>query len=202
MQQQHFQYLLNKVIHGTADSDQHLLTFMSLALNIKAKKILELGVRDGNSTVPFILAAAELGGYVESVDLEKTRWQCPEDLQQYWTFTESDAIKYLEDCVQQNKQYDLIYIDDWHAYAHVKRELELVEHLVTPSSIILIHDTMYSNTQPDYHMEVDTTDDQWAGGGPYRAVAELDPAVWEWATIPANHGMTLLRKKSKTIRTS
>jgi hypothetical protein len=61
---------------------------------------------------------------------------------------------------------------------------------------------MYGDTQPDYHMEIDTTDEQWLEGGPYRAVAELDPAVWEWATIPANHGMTLLRKKSKTMKTS
>lgn len=202
MQHQDFQYLLNKVLRGSADSDQHLLTFFSLALNIKAKKILELGVRDGNSTIPFILAAAELNGFVESVDLEQTRWQCPPDFQRYWSFTKSDAIKYLEDCVAKNKQYDLIYIDDWHAYDHVKRELELVENMITPSGLILIHDTMYSNTQPDYHMEINTTDAQWAGGGPYRAVAELDPNVWEWATIPANHGMTLLRKKSKTIKTS
>lgn len=202
MQNQDFQFLLNKVLHGNADSDHHLLTFMSLALNIKAKKILELGVRDGNSTAPFILAAAELGGFVESVDLEQTRWQCPEEYQRYWSFTKSDAIEYLENCVAQKKQYDLVYIDDWHAYKHVKRELELVEHLITPSSIILIHDTMYGNTQPDYHMEVDTTDEQWADGGPYRAVAELDPKIWEWATIPANHGMTLLRKKSKNIKTS
>jgi len=170
-------------------------------MSIGAKRILELGVRDGNSTMPWLLAAKELGGFVDSVDLEPTSWQCPDLLKSYWKFTQSDAIKFLEDCVTEETQYDLIYIDDWHSYAHVKRELELVENMITPSGIILLHDLMYNNSQPDYHMELNAADDQWAEGGPYRAVAELDPAIWEWATIPSNHGMTLLRKKSQTIRT-
>lgn len=202
MNQQDLDYLLNKVKHGDGDSDKHLLTFFGIALNINARRILELGVRNGNSTSPWILAAMEIDGYVDSVDIEATQWQCPELFQHLWTFTQSDAIEFLEKCVAENRQYDLIYIDDWHAYAHVKRELELIEHMITPSGVILIHDTMYSNTQPDYHMEINTTDAQWLEGGPYRAVAELDPEIWEWATIPANHGMTLLRKKSKTIKTS
>lgn len=202
MHQQDLEYLLNKVKFGNGDSDKHLLTFFGIALNINAKRILELGVRDGNSTVPWVLAANEIGGHVDSVDLEATRWKCPDAYQHLWKFTQSDAIAFLEQCVTEKRQYDLIYIDDWHAYAHVKRELELIEHMITPSGVILIHDTMYGNTQPDYHMEVNTTDAQWLEGGPYRAVSELDPSVWEWATIPANHGMTLLRKKSTTMKLS
>jgi predicted O-methyltransferase YrrM len=196
-----FQYMLAKTKFGNDTTDKHQLTFFALAMSIGAKRILELGVRDGNSTVPWILSAMELDGFVDSVDLEPTQWQCPDVAKSYWKFTQSDAIKYLEDCVANGTQYDLIYVDDWHSYAHVKRELELIEHMTTPSGIVLLHDLMYNNSQPDYHMELNTTDAQWAEGGPYRAVAELDPAVWEWATIPSNHGMTLLRKKSQTIRT-
>ena len=198
---QDLQYMLAKTKFGHDTTDKHQLTFFALAMSIDAKRILELGVRDGNSTMPWLLAAKELGGFVDSVDLEPTSWQCPDLLKSYWKFTQSDAIKFLEDCVDEETQYDLIYIDDWHSYAHVKRELELVEDMITPSGIILLHDLMYNNSQPEYHMELNTTDAQWADGGPYRAVAELDPAVWEWATIPSNHGMTLLRKKSQTIRT-
>jgi predicted O-methyltransferase YrrM len=198
---QDLQYLVAKTKYGNDTTDKHQLTFFALSMGIGAKRILELGVRDGNSTMPWLFTALELGGTVDSVDLEPTRWQCPDPLKPYWKFTQSDAIKFLEDCVANNTQYDLIYIDDWHSYAHVKRELELVENMITPSGIILLHDLMYNNSQPDYHMELDTEDAQWAEGGPYRAVAELDPAVWEWATIPSNHGMTLLRKKSQTIRT-
>jgi predicted O-methyltransferase YrrM len=198
---QDLQYMLAKTKFGHDTTDKHQLTFFALAMSIDAKRILELGVRDGNSTMPWLLAAKELGGFVDSVDLEPTSWLCPDTLNSYWKFTQSDAIKFLEDCVDKQTQYDLIYIDDWHSYAHVKRELELVEDMITPSGIILLHDLMYNNSQPDYNMELSTADAQWAEGGPYRAVAELDPTVWEWATIPSNHGMTILRKKSQTIRT-
>ena len=62
MDQRDFEYLLNKVINGQGDSDKHLLTFFGIALNINARRILELGVRDGNSTVPWVCAANEIGG--------------------------------------------------------------------------------------------------------------------------------------------
>lgn len=200
MERKYYEQLLHKTKQGNDTTDRHQLTFFSLAVSIGAKRILELGVRDGNSTMPWILAAKETGGEVVSLDLESTRWTCPEDYRAYWKFIQSDAIKYLEECVQNNVTYDLIYIDDWHAYSHVKRELELVEKMITPSGLVLVHDLMYHNSQPDYRCELNTRDSQWAEGGPYRAMSELDPTVWEWATIPINHGMTIARKKSGKIR--
>jgi len=35
------------------------------------------------------------------------------------------------------------------------------------------------------------------GGGPYKALLELDMDKWEYATIPVNHGLTILRKKGE-----
>jgi len=199
MRPEYYQHLLNQVKYGPQDSDRHVLTCFSMAMQIHAKKILELGVRTGNTTLPFLCAAKELGGMVHSVDLDATTFQCPDDLRVYWKFFQSDAIAWLEQQRNQGAQYDLIYIDDWHAYDHVRRELEIIDSMVTPSSIILLHDLMYSNAQPDYRSDPSTADAQWAGGGPYRAVADLDPEIWEWATVPINHGLTVLRKKGKVI---
>ena len=199
MRPEYYQHLLNQVKYGPQDSDRHVLTCFSVAMQIHAKKILELGVRTGNTTLPFLCAAKELGGMVHSVDLDATTFRCPDDLRVYWKFFQSDAISWLEQQRDQGAQYDLVYIDDWHAYDHVRRELEIIDSMVTPSSIILLHDLMYSNAQPDYRSDPSTADAQWAGGGPYRAVAELDPDIWEWATIPINHGLTILRKKGKVI---
>lgn len=199
MRPEYYQHLLNQVKYGPQDSDRHVLTCFSMAMQIHAKKILELGVRTGNTTLPFLCAAKELGGMVHSVDLDATTFQCPDDLRVYWKFFQSDAIAWLEQQRNQGAQYDLIYIDDWHAYDHVRRELEIIDSMVTPSSIILLHDLMYSNAQPNYRSDPSTADAQWAGGGPYRAVAELDPEIWEWATIPINHGLTILRKKGRVI---
>lgn len=199
MKQEYYQYLLNKVKYGTEDSDRHVLTCYSIAMQIHAKKILELGVRTGNTTLPFLCAAKELGGMVHSVDLDPTTFQCPDEFRIYWKFFQSDAIAWLGNRAREGGQYDLIYIDDWHSYPHVKRELELIEPMISPSTVILLHDLMYSGAHPDYRSDPECRDPQWEAGGPYRAVAELDPAVWEWSTIPVNHGLTILRKKSGVI---
>jgi len=89
----------------------------------------------------------------------------------------------------------LIYVDDWHSYDHVKKELEYIDKLVSPSSVVLLHDLMYANYEPHYHTDIACRDGQWANGGPYRAVAELDQNFWEFATIPVSNGLTILRKK-------
>lgn len=200
MKSEYFDFLNNTVKNGPGDSDKHLLTLYSIALQISAKTILELGVRSGMTTLPFLCAAAENGGTLHSVDIDTTSFVCPSDLANHWKFYKSDAIEWLRNVssVPQNK-FDLIYIDDWHSYDHVKTELELIDKMITPSSVILLHDLMYSNAQPDYRSNVGTIDPEWQNGGPYRAVDELDKNVWEWATIPVNHGLTILRKKSGSV---
>ena len=187
--------LLNKVLTGHGDSDKHLLTMFSVALSINAKTILELGVRNGDTSLPFLMAAKELNGFVESVDINDTVFECPLELKEYWKFYKSDAISILEEKVKNKEKYDLIYVDDWHSYEHVKKELELIDQLVRPGSVILLHDLMYGNTCPYYHVDLTTCSPQWANGGPYRAVAELNPNFWEFSTIPSNNGLTILRKK-------
>lgn len=191
--------MVAKSRYGNEDTDQHNMTIFGITLGMRAKRILELGVRSGNTTMPLLIAAEQTGGMVHSVDIDPTGFVCPGALRPFWKFHQSDAIAWLRD--NQSNQYDVVYIDDWHSYAHVKQELELLTNMVSPSSVILLHDLMYGGTHPRYHSEVNTTDPQWAGGGPYRAVAELDPAVWEWSTIPVNHGLTLLRKKHPEIIT-
>jgi len=192
--------LMRQVQYGNQDTDRHLLALYGMAMQLHAKHILELGVRTGNTTLPFLCAAADLGGVVHSVDLDPTSFQVPSDLKLYWRFFQSDAHEWLERNIRRPGQYDLIYIDDWHSYPHVKRELELLAPICTPSTVILLHDLMYAGAHPNYRSDPDTTDPQWLGGGPYRAVAELDPAVWEWATLPVNHGLTILRRRGEVVR--
>ena len=54
---------------------------------------------------------------------------------------------------------------------------------------------MYGHTAPFYHSDLSHAGPQWNEGGPYRAVAELNPQFWEWSTLPWNNGLTILRKK-------
>jgi len=192
--------LMNRTLKTKNDGGlqyfEHVLTFFSIALQMKTKKILELGVREGGSSYPFLVASKVLGGHVTSVDINSDVWRPPEDLAQYQTFIQSDAIDFL---INNTEKYDLIYVDDWHSYPHVKKELEEIDRVSDENTIILLHDLM-GNSEPNYWSPIDYDENgEWGLGGPYRAVEELDKEKWEWMTIPINHGLTILRKKGKVI---
>jgi predicted O-methyltransferase YrrM len=202
-----FQELINRTLmrnpDGTPSNDggtthfEHVLTFFSIALQINAKNILELGIRNGGSTFPLLTACKVLNGKLTSVDISSPNFDVDETLKPHWTFIKSDAIKFLE---SNQEKFDLIYVDDWHSYPHVKKELEEIDRISDEKTIILLHDLMGRNKHPDYFMPLDWNPaDEWGEGGPYRAVDELDKNKWEWMTIPVNHGLTLLRKKGKVI---
>ena len=195
--------LMNRTLKTKNDGGEqyfeHVLTFFSIALQMKTKKILELGVKDGGSSYPFLVACKVLGGHLTSVDIKSNVWIAPEDLAEYQTFIQSDAIEFL---TKNTEKYDLIYVDDWHSYPHVKKELEEIDRISDENTIILLHDLM-GNSEPNYWSPIDYDENgEWGLGGPYRAVEELDKEKWEWMTIPTNHGLTILRKKGKVITNS
>lgn len=192
-------HLIEKTKNGNGDSDKHLMTFFSLVLGSGAKNIIELGVRNGDSTLPLVLGAYHNGGHVYSIDINESDYELPTELKKHQTFIKSDAIKFLEDW-DSSQPIDLIYVDDWHSYEHVKRELEILDTLVSPNTIIILHDLMYGNTCPFYHSDLtEFGSSQWLHGGPYRAVAELNPQFWEFSTLPYNNGLTILRKKYSNL---
>ena len=190
----HVNKFVNKVIDGKGDSDRHLISIFAMALASKGETYVELGVREGHTTEPLYQAAWHNGGKLWSVDLnEPTEFKPPSDTLHY-QFKKQDSIEFLEGWPK-HKKMDVVFVDDWHSYEHVKRPLELLDECVGPSSVILLHDLMYGNTDPFYHVDLAHHEGQWASGGPYRAVAELNPQFWEWSTLPWNNGLTILRKK-------
>ena len=193
--------IINKTMYGEHDSDQHTITLFAIALQIKARQILELGVRDGDTTEPLLLAAHMNGGKLNSVDIEPTTWKAPETLSSNWNFVQQDALTFLGNCVGSNVKFDLIFVDDLHKYDHVKKELELIDKIADEKTVILLHDLMGEGNFPNYFLPISPhyNGQVWEGGGPFRAVNELDKGVWEWSTIPVNHGLTILRKRSKIV---
>ena len=184
--------LIDKAIHGDMDSDRHLISIFAMSLASRGKVFVELGVREGHTTEPLYEAAKLVGAHLWSVDLNDPTKYKPNNGN--YTFVKQDSIKFLKQWPK-DKKIDVAFVDDWHSYPHVKRQLELLDELVGPSSIILMHDLMYGNTDPFYHVDLSHHEGQWASGGPYRAVAELNPQFWEWSTLPWNNGLTILRKK-------
>ena len=187
-------YIVETTLNGNGDSDAHLAAIFGIALSIKAKTIVELGVRYGKTTIPLLLAASKNNGVLYSVDITTIKVTPPDDLQKYWKAKKLDAIDFLKQW-DKDKVIDLIFIDDFHTYKHVAKELRLITPLITPSSLVLLHDLMYANWEPRYHSDMAPSNMQWAQGGPYRAVNELDTRIWEFSTIPSCNGLTILRKK-------
>tara|TARA_Y100000034_G_C6854855_1_gene388305 strand:+ start:71 stop:688 length:618 start_codon:yes stop_codon:yes gene_type:complete len=182
----------NRRTKGHSDSNSHFITLFAITLALRAKRILELGVRKGGTTLPLLSAAYMIGGHVDSVDIKPHQFKCPAEMRGLWTFHLSDSIEFLEQC-DEDRTYRLIFIDDYHTYEHVANELRLIEKLVTPRSIILLHDTM-PRSVPYYNTDNSMVDEQYASGGPYRALKELDKTKWEFSTIPVCNGLTMLRK--------
>lgn len=195
----HFETILKNARVGDRDSDRHGITLFATAIASRAKTMIELGVRAGDTTLPLLMAARFNGTVLHSVDKESTSFASPKELDENWLFHKMDALDFLAAWESDKKgRIDFIYIDDWHSYSHVKSELEIIDRLVGPSSVILIHDLMYGNTEPFYHSDLVLKSGQWAQGGPYRAVCELNENFWEFATFPWSHGLTLVRKKYST----
>jgi len=186
---------ITKVISGGGDSDRHVITLFGIALGTRGSNFIELGVRSGTTTEPLRDAAKINNGMLYSVDICDNPFsenKYPDN----WTFVKKDAVQFLQDWEKSGKAIpDLVYIDDWHSYDHVKKELEVLDRIVSPKTIILLHDLMYGGTEPYYHSDLTLSNGQWANGGPYRAVAELNSQFWEFSTIPYNNGLTILRKK-------
>ena len=164
---------VRKALYGEMDSDRHLISIYAIALASRGKTYVELGVREGHTSEPLYEAAKSNDGKLWSVDLNQPTEYAPttdgqKDTKHY-EFVQSDSIKFLEEWPKDYKM-DVVFVDDWHYL-------------------------MYGNTDPFYHVDLAHGGPQWEGGGPYRAVAELNPQFWEWSTLPWNNGLTILRKK-------
>jgi len=122
--------LIEKVVNGNGDSDKHLLTLFSFALSLNAKNILELGVRHGDSTLPLLMATQYTEGHVTSVDIDETSFIPPPNFKNNWTFVKENALDFLHNS-DKTRPFDLIYVDDWHSYEHVKKEMEYIDALVS-----------------------------------------------------------------------
>ena len=190
--------LIHETLNESGDSSKHSLTLFSLVLSLKAKNVLELGVRAGGSTKPLLQAVEFTNGILTSVDIHED----PEARKLFnsnpkWNYVIKDSIEFLSN-IPTDTIYDLVLIDDWHDGLHVAKEIELIESHITPSTLILLHDCMCFEQQPNYRLYTETIG-EFANGGPYAALLKLDSAAWEYSTIPVNNGLTILRKLGKTL---
>jgi len=125
-----------------SDISEHLSTLFLLTIEFDLKRILELGVRDGNSTTALTEAVSKIDGHVWSIDVNS----CNEagrkvkllDLEKYWTFIQGDDIAIGQNW---NQKVDHIFIDTSHSYGHTLQELKTYVKFLEPNGFITFHDT-------------------------------------------------------------
>ncbi len=118
-----------------SDISQHLPRLFAEA-SIDNVKVIELGVRTGNSTSAFLAAAEEYDGHVWSVDIEQPDVTWGDHPQ--WTLFIGHDITIAD---QLPNDADVVFIDSSHDYTHTLAELKVYLPKVKPGGVILLHDT-------------------------------------------------------------
>lgn len=120
-----------------------VLFLYELVYEGKMNNVLEIGVRQAQSTRTILSALNELGrGNLVSIDLGDRLDRIPEELRPYWTqIIGNSHSQDIHDLVPQ-KEYDLLLIDGDHSYDGVRRDYRTYQHFVKKGGYILFHDTI------------------------------------------------------------
>jgi len=167
-----------------SDIYAHLPTLYRETRDRPACRVLELGVRNGDSTLVFLIAAREVGGHVTSVDLEYCHTAharvAAAGLSRQWTFIEGNDLE-----IPWTTPIDHLFIDTSHRYEHTLAELRKFEPWVTPGGVISVHDTTSALGS-------------WRAVGAYFA-GRSDVRILRYFN---NNGLTLIWKLEAAKRTS
>lgn len=132
-----------------SDISDHLLTLFYEAIAAEPKLIVELGVRQGESTFVLERVARLRGATLISVDLD----DCSQSsTYPGWHFVHSDDIafagRFKEYCrgLGVEPQIDVLFIDSSHLYDHTVQEIEHWFPLMAPRAKAIFHDTNMKET--------------------------------------------------------
>ena len=147
---------LRERVQTPSDINEHLELLYNLVTETNAQKIVELGVRGGNSTCALVIAASQIGGFVTSVDhgrgseysrepstsdaLNRTFSLITDklDLGGYWSLVIKDDLEFAR---EYDDEINVLMIDTSHSYEQTKKELATWGDKVVSGGYIIIHDT-------------------------------------------------------------
>jgi predicted O-methyltransferase YrrM len=131
-----FQELFRRSQTGS-DISAHLPRLFELA-STPHVKVIELGVRRGDSTVAFLAAAEEQAGEVWSVDISEPRVPAEWRELPFWYVTVGDDLEVSD---RLPDQVDIVFIDTSHTYEQTWNELRMYLRKVKKGGVIVLHDT-------------------------------------------------------------
>jgi predicted O-methyltransferase YrrM len=128
-------------VNPNTDIHEHLPTLYMLTLSMHLKSVVELGVRDGESTLALLHAVRPLHGRVHSWDISSsqiaTNRVSADGLESFWDFHEGNDLD-----AKWSDPIDHLFIDTSHEYDHTLSELQKFEPLVVGGGVITMHDSV------------------------------------------------------------
>jgi predicted O-methyltransferase YrrM len=166
-----------------SDIVDHMATLYETVCRYPGARVLELGVRSGNSTSAFLAAVEAVDGHLWSVDL------IPPEVPAWWTDTARWTLTIGNDLSQdianaEPAVVDVLFLDTSHTYEHTLAELRTYVPRVRAGGVVLCHDT-----------ELEAPED--AGANPPFPVAKaLDTFCAEtgrpWVNLPGSYGLGVI----------
>ena len=124
--------------------------------NIKNVKILEFGVREGNSTNFFLELCDRNNGKLYSVDINDYSQLFKND---NWKFIHSSDDDFEKVIGESDKEFDLIFIDSFHNPDHVKKLILYYFNFLKKDGLLIIDDISWvpyckNNYRDHSHTEI------------------------------------------------
>ena len=138
---------LNEVLvraRTRTDISDHLPTLFSESLGVQPRLIVELGVRDGESTFVFEKVAKLCDARIVSVDIEPVSRLSQN---QRWRFVQSDDIEFAKRfpawCSENglSTEIDILFVDTSHFFEHTVQEIAHWFPFLAPRAKVFFHDT-------------------------------------------------------------
>lgn len=121
----------------------YVFTLYEIALESKAKEILEIGVRQAQSTRAILSALEERkSGFLTSIDLgDRTRKiaQHPELIPYFRMITGDSHNKETFDKVN-DRVYDILFLDGDHSYEGFRKDCEMYIPIIKKGGLVICHD--------------------------------------------------------------
>ena len=138
----------------------YIYTIYEFVLEMKCKKVLELGTQNGQSARAILLALKDNDrgrGYgtlisVDHKDRSGILDAAFQDYKPYWNFirgdtTKPETIEQVRKALGLDGLFDLVVIDAGHKYEQVKQDWDNYTKLLRPGGVVFIHDTINKNEE-------------------------------------------------------
>jgi predicted O-methyltransferase YrrM len=122
--------------------DEHYITFLNFIIKkLKPKNIVELGNREGLSTLAMYDATKKVDADFFSIDIEKDLRYCPDhmfsDPKMHFLFGDVCSLDIIK---QIPKNIDILFTDTLHFDFQVRDEWEIYQHLLSDKALVAIDD--------------------------------------------------------------